>query len=263
MNKNAFLWLGIVLGVIFVIGGVSYLYYRFVSEMERIATISEEKSLETALLHKELVSLRGEVSDTNLKVHDVNTKLTYLHEGNVMPVRGGGKNGKAGASDTESEYVPILLTLISLENKLVFGGNVESEILKLTVFSAKFPALRIAVLKIRDIKTLTSMEDLKKEFGEYVKNIRSIHLAQKGGRFSKIFSVFARYITVLDASDESESALVGMQDFIKQNNFAGAYQISLQIKGNDNTADFEKKLEETTKMEKTMRAMYNIISLQI
>lgn len=161
------------------------------------------------------------------------------------------------------DYSAILLTLISIENKLHIGGSILQENTKLKILTAKIPKLYSLSLKLEDIGDVVSKQQIKSMLFEYIKNVKSIMLEEQKGKTNKLLSIVARYFSVLNKNNKDDEKLLLLQELIYRENFTEANKIIVGLKANNNTIPFTQNLEKLAIIEQTLNELYFYISVAI
>lgn len=164
----------------------------------------------------------------------------------------------------KDEFSGVLLSLLSLERKLYFGGDVKNEIIKLRAFSGKIPEIYSITKDIEEVQKLISKEELLSEFAEYVKIVKQIEITNQQSKISKILGMLARYITILNVNKKQDEILLEAEKALEIGEFYRAFRLVNSSKPKElEKSVFLTNLEFSAKIQEAIDKIHFLISQKL
>lgn len=206
--------LGALIVALIILG--TYLYFTK-KDIDKIAEETLEHKIATQ--EQEVMTLvkKEEELEANLQVAKEEIKKTLEDYKKVKHIYKG------------EDYTQVMLVLSILEAKLVRGGSIKNEVIRLRGLLEKNPDITFFLNTFQNVTELTSRKDLKIGYENYVKIAKSEILLNTESKYQKVLGFISKYFAILNLQKKEDKILIDIGEALNIDDYVLAYENTTKL----------------------------------
>lgn len=158
-------------------------------------------------------------------------------------------------------YTPVLYVLAKLERKMIAGGNITKDLLKLRTFSAFDPVILDQIQSLEGVDLIFGKEKIFDTFPEFARSLKAEKYGNTGKIIDKIREFLSTYFTYIARRNSSiNTQIFEAQDAINEHDFYQFAQVIFATEtANPKAVKYKKIVSDHMKVQKMIDLIYEDI----